>query len=226
MEKMEKKERKLNLKILIPAVIAVIVIAIIIIICIVANSSKELKLSEFEKIGIYGYLENDFLNVNELKLKANNQEFNEIEILQIQTKEVLDKYFNTNNIEKATEEEIMAELSRNDIDTAMVDFNGLQIPGYEYNPETKEISRANIYEQNLDIAMYQEFEDNNQKFKITKIEKESDNVYIVYGNFVDETELNNQQEQEENNTQEESKVTVKLSIKDNNYTIDECTIKD
>ena len=71
MEKMEKKERKLNLKILIPVVIAVIVIAIIIIISIVANSSKELKLSEFEKIGIYGYLENDFLNVPDVSISFN-----------------------------------------------------------------------------------------------------------------------------------------------------------
>ena len=126
-----------------PVIIIVIVLIIVILLAIFLSNrktEKELELSDFEKIAIYNYLENDLLDMQTLYLKANNSNLNDVEMIQVQVQDALDNYFANNpNATSVSTSVIYSILSNNyDIDSSLVDFHGIVLSNYEYNPDTNE----------------------------------------------------------------------------------------
>ena len=118
--------------------ILIIVIILIIAICLAVflpskNTEKELQFSDFEKVAIYDYLENDLLDMQTLYLTANNSNLNDVEKIQVQVQNALDNYFSNNpSATSISVGEINSILSSEyGIDTSLVDFHGLVLSNYE-----------------------------------------------------------------------------------------------
>ena len=201
--------------------IIIVLIILVIAICLIAflsgkSSEKELDFSDFERVAIYNYFENDFLNVSDLYLKANNSNLNDVEILQVQVQDALDNYFSNNpDSTSISVSEINSILSDDyNIDTSLVDFHGLVLSNYEYNPETDEITvnaNSNIQANN---SLYNEFQNyDNQSLEITQITQISDNQYKVYTNILD-------------NDSVISTAEVILKLENDAFTIENCSISD
>ena len=201
--------------------IIIALIILVIVICLIAflsgkSSEKELYFSNFERVAIYNYFENDFLNVRDLYLKANNSNLNDVEILQVQVQDALDNYFSNNpDSTSISVSEINSILSDYyNIDTSLVDFHGLVLSNYEYNPETDEITvnaNSNIQANN---SLYNEFQNyDNQSLEITQITQISDNQYKVYANILD-------------NDSVISTAEVTLKLENDAFTIENCSIAD
>lgn len=201
--------------------IIIVLIILVIAICLIAflsgkSSEKELDFSDFERVAIYNYFENDFLNVSDLYLKANNSNLNDVEILQVQVQDALDNYFSNNpDSTSISVSEINSILSDDyNIDTSLVDFHGLVLSNYEYNPETDEITvnaNSNIQANN---SLYNEFQNyDNQSLEITQITQISDNQYKVYTNILD-------------NDSVISTAEVTLKLENDAFTIENCSISD
>ena len=173
--------------------ILIIVIILIITICLAVflpskDTEQELQFSDFEKVAIYDYLENDLLDMQTLYLTANNSELNDVEMIQVQVQNALDNYFSNNpSATSVSVNEIYSILSNEyGIDTSLVDFHGLVLSNYEYNPETDEIIINGNTDIQPDTTLNNEFANlDNQKLEITKITQISDNQYKVYGNILD-----------------------------------------
>ena len=173
--------------------ILIIVIILIITICLAVflpsdDTEKELQFSDFEKVAIYDYLENDLLDMQTLYLTANNSELNDVEMIQVQVQNALDNYFSNNpSATSVSVSEIYSILSNEyGIDTSLVDFHGLVLSNYEYNPETDEIIVNGNTGIQPDTTLNNEFANlDNQKLEINKITQISDNQYKVYGNILD-----------------------------------------
>lgn len=204
-------------KIVFITVALIIIIAICIIIFLSTRiTEKELNLSDFEKIAIYNYLENDLLNMQTLYLKANNSDLNEIESLQVQVQDALDNYFSDNpNATSVSVSEINSILSSEyNIDTSLVDFHGLVLSNYEYNPETDEIVINADSTIQANDSLYNEFANlENQTLKITKITQISDKQYKVYGNILENDDVI-------------SSAEITLTLENDTLTIEDCSITD
>lgn len=174
-------------------ILIIVIIIIIIAICLAVflpnkDTEKELQLSDFEKVAIYDYLENDLLDMQTLYLTANNNELNDVEMIQVQVQNALDNYFSNNpSATSVSVSEIYSILSNEyGIDTSLVDFHGLVLSNYEYNPETDEIIINGNTGIQPDTTLNNEFANlDNQKLEINKITQISDNQYKVYGNILD-----------------------------------------
>lgn len=204
-------------KIVFITVALIIIIAICIIIFLSTRiTEKELNLSDFEKIAIYNYLENDLLNMQTLYLKANNSDLNEIESLQVQVQDALDNYFSDNpNATSVSVSEINSILSSEyNMDTSLVDFHGLVLSNYEYNPETDEIVINADSTIQANDSLYNEFANlENQTLKITKITQISDKQYKVYGNILENDDVI-------------SSAEITLTLENDTLTIEDCSITD
>lgn len=202
-------------------IILTVVVIIIIGICITAflsnrNSEKELDFSDFEKTAIYNYLENNLLDAKSLYLKANNDNLNEVESLQIQIQDALDTYFTNNpDYTSISVSDIYAILnSEYSIDTSLIDFHGIVLSNYEYNSETDEIVVNTNNDVKPDIALIDKFSNfDSHSLHITKITQISDNQYKVYGNIL-------------NNDIVVSTTEVTLKLDNNQFAIENCTITD
>lgn len=204
-------------KLFIIIVLIILVVAIFLIAFLSSKSGeKELNFSDFERVAIYNYFENDFLSVSDLYLKANNSNLNDVEILQVQVQNALDNYFSNNpDSTSISVSEINSILSTDyNIDTSLVDFHGLVLSNYEYNPETDEIivnADSNVQANN---SLYNEFQNyDNQSLEITKITQLSDNQYKVYANILD-------------NDSVISTAEVTLKLENDVFTIENCSITD
>lgn len=204
-------------KLFIIIVLVILVIAIFLIAFLSSKSGeKELNFSDFERVAIYNYFENDFLSVSDLYLKANTSNLNDVEILQVQVQNALDNYFSNNpDSTSISVSEINSILSADyNIDTSLVDFHGLVLSNYEYNPETDEIivnADSNVQANN---SLYNEFQNyDNQSLEITKITQLSDNQYKVYANILD-------------NNSVISTAEVTLKLENDVFTIENCSITD
>ena len=204
-------------KLFIIIVLVILVIAIFLIAFLSSKSrEKELNFSDFVRVAIYNYFENDFLSVSDLYLKANTSNLNDVEILQVQVQNALDNYFSNNpDSTSISVSEINSILSADyNIDTSLVDFHGLVLSNYEYNPETDEIivnADSNVQANN---SLYNEFQNyDNQSLEITKITQLSDNQYKVYANILD-------------NDSVISTAEVTLKLENDVFTIENCSITD
>lgn len=206
-------------KILILTLAVIIIIAICLIIFLStkdSNTEKELVFSDFEKTAIYHYLEDDLLDMKTLYLKDNNNDLNDVEIIQVQVQYALDNYFTNNpNTTSVSVSEINSILSSEyNVDTSLVDFHGLVLSNYEYNPETDEIMVNGNSDTQPNMALYNEFANlENQSLEITKITQLSENEYKVYGNILD-------------NDSAIATCEVTLKLENNVFTIADCSILD
>lgn len=206
-------------KILILTLAIIIIIAICLIIFLSTRDSKtekELVFSDFEKTAIYHYLEDDLLDIKTLYLKDNNNDLNDVEIIQVQVQDALDNYFANNpNATSISVSEINFILSSEyNIDTSLVDFHGLVLSNYEYNPETDEIIVNGNSDTQPNMALYNEFANlENQSLEITKITQLSENEYKVYGNILD-------------NDSVIATTEVTLKLENNAFAIEDCSITD
>lgn len=206
-------------KILILTLAVIIIIAICLIIFLStkdSNTEKELVFSDFEKTAIYHYLEDDLLDMKTLYLKDNNNDLNDVEIIQVQVQDALDNYFTNNpNTTSVSVSEINSILSSEyNVDTSLVDFHGLVLSNYEYNPETDEIMVNGNSDTQPNMALYNEFANlENQSLEITKITQLSENEYKVYGNILD-------------NDSAIATCEVTLKLENNVFTIADCSILD
>lgn len=202
-----------------PVIIIVIVLIIVILLAIFLSNrktEKELELSDFEKIAIYNYLENDLLDMQTLYLKANNSNLNDVEMIQVQVQDALDNYFANNpNATSVSTSVIYSILSNNyDIDSSLVDFHGIVLSNYEYNPDTNEIVINNNSDVQPDMSLNAEFDNlDNQKLDITKITELPDGQYKVYGNILDNESII-------------STTEIVLKLENDTIQIGECFIKE
>ena len=202
-----------------PVIIIVIVLIIVILLAIFLSNrktEKELELSDFEKIAIYNYLENDLLDMQTLYLKANNSNLNDVEMIQVQVQDALDNYFANNpNATSVSTSVIYSILSNNyDIDSSLVDFHGIVLSNYEYNPGTNEIVINNNSDVQPDMSLNAEFDNlDNQKLDITKITELPDGQYKVYGNILDNESII-------------STAEIVLKLENDTIQIGECSIKE
>lgn len=202
-----------------PVIIIVIVLIIVILLAIFLSNrktEKELELSDFEKIAIYNYLENDLLDMQTLYLKANNSNLNDVEMIQVQVQDALDNYFANNpNATSVSTSVIYSILSNNyDIDSSLVDFHGIVLSNYEYNPDTNEIVINNNSDVQPDMSLNAEFDNlDNQKLDITKITELPDGQYKVYGNILDNESI-------------VSTAEIVLKLENDTIQIGECSIKE
>lgn len=202
-----------------PVIIIVIILIIVILLAIFLSNrktEKELELSDFEKIAIYNYLENDLLDMQTLYLKANNSNLNDVEMIQVQVQDALDNYFANNpNATSVSTSVIYSILSNNyDIDSSLVDFHGIVLSNYEYNPDTNEIVINNNSDVQPDMSLNAEFDNlDNQKLDITKITELPDGQYKVYGNILDNESII-------------STAEIVLKLENDTIQIGECSIKE
>ena len=207
--------KKYKLPIILILVILIIVIFVVIFL-LNRQTEKELKLSDFEKIAIYNYLENDLLDMKTLYLNANNSDLNDVEMIQVQVQSALDDYFASNPSATSVSTSVIYSILSTDynIDPSLVDFHGIVLYNYEYNPETNEIVINGNSDVQPDIALNAEFDNlDNQKLDITKITELPDGQYKVYGNILDNESIVS---------------TAEILLKWENYTIQigECSIKE
>lgn len=202
-----------------PVIIIVIVLIIVILLAIFLSNrktEKELELSDFEKIAIYNYLENDLLDMQTLYLKANNSNLNDVEMIQVQVQDALDNYFANNpNATSVSTSVIYSILSNDyDIDSSLVDFHGIVLSNYEYNPDTNEIVINNNSDVQPDMSLNAEFDNlDNQQLDITKITELPDGQYKVYGNILDNESI-------------VSTAEIVLKLENDTIQIGECSIKE
>lgn len=202
-----------------PVIIIVIVLIIVILLAIFLSNrktEKELVLSDFEKIAIYNYLENDLLDMQTIYLKSNNSELNDVEMIQVQVQDALDNYFANNpNATSVSTSVIYSILSNNyDIDSSLVDFHGIVLSNYEYNPDTNEIVINNNSDVQPDMSLNAEFDNlDNQQLDITKITELPDGQYKVYGNILDNESII-------------STAEIVLKLENDTIQIGECSIKE
>lgn len=202
-----------------PVIIIVIVLIIVILLAIFLSNrktEKELVLSDFEKIAIYNYLENDLLDMQTIYLKSNNSELNDVEMIQVQVQDALDNYFANNpNATSVSTSVIYSILSNDyDIDSSLVDFHGIVLSNYEYNPDTNEIVINNNSDVQPDMSLNAEFANlDNQQLDITKITELPDGQYKVYGNILDNESII-------------STAEIVLKLENDTIQIGECSIKE
>lgn len=185
--KVEKKSSKnLNSKKLIITLISVIAI-VVVIFSIVKLFSKDnsLEFNDFEKAAIYGYLENTILNMQEVYQVSGKSQYNELQIFQSSLKQALDSYFATSSENSVPTSTILGMVNSNNL-PASVDFHGIVVSDYEYNPETDSFERAPGANANLAGIEADANSINylDKKASVQKIEETPEHKYKVSFNIV------------------------------------------
>lgn len=221
MKKVEKKSKpNLNYKSIAIVVAAVIILIIIItfLVKLLSKNDSELKLEGFEKIAVYSYLEDNLLDVSTLYNMSGNSDYNELQIFQSKLKQALDTYF-SNHSESEISTSIALGLVESKYIPDNVDFHGILVSDYTYNPESETLKKSPGSNSNISgiEAEINSIDYSDKKASVQKIEKISDDKYKVYFNIVNSMI-------EEPITEATGEST--LLIKDNILSIDSCSIND
>lgn len=221
----EKSLKKVNLKLIGSILIIFIILAIILGIVFLLKKdevkSNELQLSEFERIAIYNYLENDLLNMSVLNILSNYGN-DTLELYREEVKYILDTYFSENTEETFIPSNMVYELLQEKFgsNAEEIDFHGILINGYEYDIENDGFTKEE------DNFFYDSFlMDNNQICFVNKIEKLSDVSYKVYIDIVDKTipDISRENYKENNYVLETAEVII--NIENGNLVIQSCEMK-
>ena len=185
--KVEKKSSKnLNSKKLIITLISVIAI-VVVIFSIVKLFSKDnsLEFNDFEKAAIYGYLEDTVLDIQKVYQLSGASQYNELQIFQANLKQALDSYFATSSDTSVPTSTILGMVNSNSI-PASLDFHGIVVSDYEYNPETDSFEKAPGANANLAgiEADASSITYSDKKASVQKIEETEDHKYKVSFNVV------------------------------------------
>ena len=185
--KVEKKSSKnLNSQKIVFALVAIIIIVVIIFALVkIFSKDKTLEFNDFEKTAIYGYLEDTVLDMQEVYQLSGASQYNELQIFQSNLKQALDSYFATSSDTSVPTSTILGM-----IDSANrpsnVDFHGVVVSDYEYNPETDSFEKAPGANANLAGIEADANSINylDKKASVQKIEETDDHKYKVSFNIV------------------------------------------
>lgn len=198
---------------------AIFVIVFSLIMGIALRPSKFLELSEFEKIAIYGYLE-DYLSLDKLYMLSGKSSYDNLQYNQSKVKEILDSYYEEHNENIIPTSIITSELeAKYNIPSNSIDFHGILVSNYEYLPEQNAFQRvegANSGMASIETQVNSIANSNDKKISITNIERLSDISYIVHFNIVSSNS--------ENTTSETGNATI--SINNGIYELESCNIND
>lgn len=218
--KVEKKSNKnVNIQKMIIVVIAILIV-IAIVFAIVKGSSKEkaLDFNDFEKAAIYGYLEDSLLDVQTIYQKSGASPYNELQIFQANLKQALDSYFATSTESSVSTSTILGMVNSSSI-PASIDFHGIIVSDYEYNPETDSFEKAPGANANLagieSDANSIDYSD--KKASVQKIEETDNGQYKVTFNIVNRMI--------DDATAEATGEAI-LSLQDGKLVLESCTIND
>lgn len=185
--KVEKKSSKnLNSQKVVIAIIAIIVIvAVIFAIINISSKDKALEFNDFEKAAIYGYLEDTVLDIQKVYQLSGASQYNELQIFQANLKQALDSYFATSSDTSVPTSTILGMVNSNSI-PASLDFHGIVVSDYEYNPETDSFEKAPGANANLAgiEADASSITYSDKKASVQKIEETEDHKYKVSFNVV------------------------------------------
>lgn len=164
-----------------------IIVLIVIYVAILGSTKVPTKLDEFQKVAIYGYLE-DYLSLDKLYLKAGKSNYDDLQYTQSKVKQILDSEYQRNPESTISTSVISAELSNlYDISSDTIDYHGILVSDYEFVPEEdafKRVDGANRAMASIENVV--ELTGNsNEKISITGIEKLTENSYKVNFNVVD-----------------------------------------
>ena len=220
MEVKKKKEFKWNpKKLAIFAVIMVILIVSIIRIAVYVGNNRNLNFDTFERIAIYSYLEDDLLDVSTLYNLSGNSDYNEMQVFQSKLKQALDSYFASNSsANEVSTSEAMSLVDARYVPSG-VDFHGIIVSDYTYNPENDTFIKTPAANANIAgiEAEVNSIDYSDKKAVVQNIEKTSDDKYKVIFNIVNSMI---------DNPTTEATGEVILSIKDDELNIDSCTINE
>ena len=220
MEVKKKKNFKLDYKKLaIFVVIMVILIVSVVLIAMYVSKNHTLNFDTFEKVAIYSYLEDDLLDIATLYNLSGNSDYNEMQVFQSKLKQALDSYFASNSsANEVSTSEAMSLVDSKYIPSG-VDFHGIIVSDYTYNPENDTFTRTPGANANIAgiEAEVNSIDYSDKKASVQNIEKTSDDKYKVIFNIVNSMI--------DNPTPEATGEAI-LSIKDDELNIDSCTINE
>ena len=199
------------------AIIAIIIILILIILIFVINKltkNSELKFNEFEKTTIYGYLENNVLDVETLYKMSGKSEFNEIQIFQAKLKLTLDEYFKEHQGNSVSVSTILDLVDSKYIPNT-VDFHGIIMSNYEFNANDNTFVKSKNTNLNISIMESQinQIDYTNKKASVEKIKKETENKYKITFNII-------------NNQNVENSGNAIISLENGKFAIEDCKFDD
>ena len=220
MEVKKKKNFKLDYKKLaIFVVIMVILIVSVVLIAMYVSKNHTLNFDTFEKVAIYSYLEDDLLDVATLYNLSGNSDYNEMQVFQSKLKQALDSYFASNSsANEVSTSEAMSLVDARYVPSG-VDFHGIIVSDYTYNPENDTFIKTPGANANIAgiEAEVNSIDYSDKKAIVQNIEKTSDDKYKVIFNIVNSMI---------DNPTPEATGEVILSIKDDELNIDSCTINE
>lgn len=218
--KIEKKSSKnLNQKKLIVALIAIIlIIAIIFAIINAFSKDNALEFNDFEKAAIYGYLEDNILDMQNVYQISGSSQYNELQIFQANLKQALDSYFATSTDTSVSTSTILGMVNSSNLPST-VDFHGIVVSDYEYNPETdsfEKVPGANAGLAGIE-ASANTINYSDKKASVQKIEKTDDDKYKVSFNIVNSMI---------DNGNVESTGEAIILLQDGELVLESCTLND
>ena len=187
---MENKKTKPKLKKNYLVVLALLLLIIFIFSISTKHSKKKkLVLSDFEKIAINNYLQNEVIDINKIQNLAGGVD--EQQLFQSNLKQALDKYFSENGGTEVASSEVMGLMESIDASTS-IDLHGVQVSDYKYVPERDVFVKSPGYNSGLanNEANIPSRANADQKVRITTIEKNSNDKYKVYFDIVSEASEN------------------------------------
>ena len=214
---MTKEKLLKNKKFLIIGGIIVFAIIVLVVIVLVLNSSKTLKLSKFEEIAVYGYLE-DYLSPQELYYISGESSLDELQYLQLQVKKAIDLYAQEYQTDTVPVSSITSALSENKLlKDVNVDFHGIVVSDYEYSPEEdayikKEGANSGVSFIEGDIANDSNL---NVTTKVKEIKELEKNKFTVYFDLVDSSS---------DSVSDSGEVVLSINEEDSSFNIDSCKI--
>lgn len=162
-------KKSMKIFIIIEIIIAVLIIIGLIFVIVLTNKSNDNSLNDFEKIGVYNYLEKGLIDYN----LFGNLKDNELKRTE-KSKVILEDYYNRNNTNTMKEEEFIKNYNNLfEKDEEIITIIP-QLENYEYNMEDRTIVKINS---DYDEEEYQ------FTYKIDKISKENDMYKVKFNVF-------------------------------------------
>ena len=214
---MTKEKLLKNKKFLIIGGIIVFAIIVLVVIVLVLNSSKTLKLSKFEEIAVYVYLE-DYLSPQELYYISGESSLDELQYLQLQVKKAIDSYAQEYQTDTVPVSSITSALSENKLlKDVNVDFHGIVVSNYEYSPE--EDAYIRVEGANSGVAFIEGDIANdsnlNVSTKVKEIKELEKNKFTVYFDLVDGSS---------DSVSDSGEAVLSINNEDSSFNIDSCKI--
>ena len=204
-----KKKKALNLNL--SLVLAVIILTVIIVVLISKKSSIK-DLSDFEKNAIYNYFENT-LSIEKLYQISGKTQYDDTQYTQSKIKEVADLIYEQKHEKEIKVDDIMSELSKQDVSIENIDFRAIVISNYEYSDSQRAFIRtegANSGISGVETEIQTIL--NNEAIVVTEVKKLKNDSYNISFNIVDKYSRDN--------IKESGIATIKID--NNTYSIEKC----